>query len=328
MSEQPPYAELSPERILDAIEAAGFPPDGSMLALNSYENRVYQIGLETGGFLVAKFYRPQRWSDQTILEEHSFTLALAAEEIPVVAPLADDAGNTLFSHLGHRFSLFPRQGGRWPELENSDNLRWIGRFLGRIHQLGAVEPFKHRPGIDPRVTIPEASGYLLSHDFIPLELEGSYRALCQTLQEQIMAGFQQRPPCRWIRLHGDCHPGNILWTDKGPHFVDMDDCRMGPAVQDLWMLLSGDPEEMAQQFHELREGYETFRRLDLREIALIEPLRTMRMIDYAAWLARRWQDPAFPTAFPWFNTRQYWSEHLASLEQQSAVLRQPPIAVY
>jgi Ser/Thr protein kinase RdoA (MazF antagonist) len=328
MSENPPYADLSPERILDAIESAGFLPNGSMLALNSYENRVYQIGLEDETYLVAKFYRPQRWSDQTILEEHSFTLALEAEEIPVVAPLADATGSTLFSHQGHRFSLFPRQGGRWPELENSDNLRWIGRFLGRIHQLGAVEPFHHRPTIDPKVTIPEASRYLLTQGFIPLELQGRYTSLCEVLQQQVIESFRQRPACQWIRLHGDCHPGNILWTDQGPHFVDMDDCRMGPAIQDLWMLLSGTPDEMAQQFQHLRDGYETFRRFDAREVALIEPLRTMRMIDYAAWLARRWQDPAFPNAFPWFNTVQYWSEHLTLLEQQSAVLQQPPIPLY
>ena len=323
-----PYADLSPDTIVCALESAGFRPDGGMLALNSYENRVYQIGIEDSLPLVAKFYRPARWSDATILEEHSFTLTLAEEEIPVVAPLVSSSGETLHRHQGYRFSLFPRQGGRWPELDNPDNLAWIGRFLGRIHLHGAARPFAHRPSIDPKTIAPESSEYLLENGFIPLEHAASYRQLCENLQRLIEERFDGVPNCRWIRLHGDCHPGNILWTDQGPHFVDMDDCRMGPAMQDLWMLLSGDNRDMALQLSYLREGYEMFRELDAREVVLIEPLRTLRMIYYAAWLARRWNDPAFPAAFPWFNSTQYWQEHLSLLTQQQAVLQQPALPLY
>jgi len=315
-----PYADLSPDVILGALESVGFCPDGRMLALNSYENRVYQIGIEDGPALVAKFYRPQRWSDAQILEEHEFSLSLAGEEIPVIPPLRSGDGETLHKFEQYRFSLFPRQGGRWPELDEPKNLTWIGRFLGRIHLLGATRPFAHRPSIDPQSIVPESSNYLLSDGFIPLELEANYRQLCNDLQSLIEERFAAVPNCRWIRLHGDCHAGNILWTDRGPHFVDMDDCRMGPAIQDLWMLLSGGQHEMAQQFTHLVEGYQMFRELNPREVILIEPLRTLRMIHYAAWLARRWNDPAFPIAFPWFNTAQYWQQHLSLLEQQKSAL--------
>ena len=323
-----PYAELSPDVVIGAIESVGFAPDGRMLALNSYENRVYQIGIEDGTVLVAKFYRPGRWSDATIIEEHSFSLSLAEEEIPVVAPLVAPSGETLHQFQGYRFSLFPRQGGRWPEFDNPDNLTWVGRFLGRIHLLGAAKPFAHRPNIDPKTIGPDAAAYLLEHGFIPLEYESNYRLLCAELQRLIEEKFDAVPAVRWIRLHGDCHSGNILWTDHGPHFVDMDDCRMGPAIQDLWMLLSGERREMALQLSHLREGYEAFRDLNLRELALIEPLRTLRMIHYAAWLARRWSDPAFPKAFPWFNTNQYWQEHLSLLAQQKSALQQPALPLY
>ncbi|MCW8907640.1 MAG: serine/threonine protein kinase [Sedimenticola sp.] len=323
-----PYADLSPETILDALESVGYRPNGGMLALNSYENRVYQIGMEEGPPLVAKFYRPQRWSDDSILEEHRFSQALQAEEIPVIAPLQDSEGHSLHRFRGYRFALFPRRGGRWPELDNPDNLEWIGRFIARIHQLGAAQPFQHRPTIDPREMGAVSAEYLLSGGFIPLELESGYRRQTESLQQLIESAFEAAAGYRQIRLHGDCHPGNILWTDQGPHFVDMDDCRSGPAIQDLWMLLSGDRQEMALQLSYVREGYETFRELDNREVALIEPLRTLRMIYYAAWLARRWSDPAFPNAFPWFNTHSYWQEHLAQLEQQQRNLEEPPLPVY
>jgi Ser/Thr protein kinase RdoA (MazF antagonist) len=327
MSETP-YAGLSPEVILDALESVGLLPDGTLLALNSYENRVYQIGVEDGQPLVAKFYRPGRWADETIQEEHDFSLALALEEIPVVAPIQDATGKTLHTYHDFRFALFPRRGGRWPDLENPDNLEWIGRFLGRIHQLGASHPFKHRPSIDPEEMGRACANHLLENGVIPLELERRYRDLTGELLARVDARFAEASGCRWIRLHGDCHPGNILWTEGGPHFVDMDDCRNGPAIQDLWMLLSGEPEEMALQLSYLREGYETFRPLDPREVALIEPLRTLRMIHYAAWLARRWNDPAFPAAFPWFGTTQYWQQHLSILEQQSIILEAPPLPLY
>jgi len=323
-----PYASLTPDTLLDALEAAGFHPDGGLLALNSYENRVYQIGMEEGPPLVAKFYRPGRWGDQEILEEHSFSQALADAEIPVVPPMANPAGETLLRHLGFRFALFPRQGGRWPELEDPDNLAWIGRFLARIHQLGAARGFQHRPTLEPEGMGRDSTRFLLDNQFIPPQQEARYRELTDALLSQIEQIFAAQDRQRWIPLHGDCHPGNILWTDQGPHFVDMDDCRTGPAIQDLWMLLSGDRQERALQLSYLREGYEMFRPLDPREIILIEPLRTLRMIHYAAWIARRWDDPAFPSAFPWFNTTQYWQEHLSQLEQQSMELEQPALPLY
>ncbi|PLX62013.1 serine/threonine protein kinase [Sedimenticola selenatireducens] len=329
MSEaETPYADLTPETILCALESVGYQPSGGMLALNSYENRVYQIGMDEAPPLVAKFYRPERWSDASIQEEHNFTLALAADEIPVVAPLTDAQGSTLHRFQGYRFALFPRRGGRWPELENPDNLEWIGRFIARIHLLGAAQPFKHRPIIDPDQMGRASADDLLAEGCIPLELESGYRRITEALQQRIDEAFAATRDCRVIRLHGDCHPGNILWTEQGPPFVDMDDCRSGPAIQDLWMLLSGDRQEMALQLSYIREGYETFRELDGREVALIEPLRTLRMIHYAAWLARRWCDPAFPQAFPWFHTHQYWQAHLGELEQQLRLLDEPPLPLY
>jgi Ser/Thr protein kinase RdoA (MazF antagonist) len=327
MSETP-YQGLNPETIFDATESVGFRVDGTLISLNSYENRVYQIGLEEDQPLVAKFYRPGRWSDETILEEHSFSLALAEEEIPVVAPIKDSDGKTLHTFGDFRFSLFPRQGGRWPNLDDPDNLEWVGRFIGRIHQLGTARPFQHRPSIDPQEMGAASATYLLENGKIPLDLERTYRQLTEELQQRIDQAFAQAAECRWIRLHGDCHPGNILWTDNGPHFVDMDDCRSGPAIQDLWLLLSGERNEMALQLSYLREGYETFHTLDPREIALIEPLRTLRIIHYAAWLARRWNDPAFPAAFPWFGSQQYWQEQITILEHQLTILDLPPLPLY
>jgi Ser/Thr protein kinase RdoA (MazF antagonist) len=328
MTESPPYSGLTPDTIIAALESCGFQPDGSMLALNSYENRVYQVGLEDGAFLVAKFYRPERWSDAAIREEHAFSLALAAEEIPVVAPLANAEGNTLHSYDGYRFSLSPRQGGRWPDLDDPDDLMWVGRLMARIHQLGASQPFQDRPTLDPGEMGAASATWLLDNDFIPLELESGYRSITTELQTAIEAGFEQVGGYQQIRLHGDCHPGNILWTDGGPHFVDLDDCRNGPAIQDLWMLLSGEANEMSMQLSYLREGYEMFRPLNQAEVRLIEPLRTLRIIHYAAWLARRWNDPAFPAAFPWFNSNQYWQDHMATLAQQRVAMENPPLALY
>ncbi|MCB1857765.1 MAG: serine/threonine protein kinase [Gammaproteobacteria bacterium] len=322
--EAPPYAGLTPDLVIGALEATGRYPDGRVLALNSYENRVYQIGVEEGPPLVAKFYRPGRWSDACIVEEHQFALSLAAEEIPVVAPLVSPGGTTLHHFHGFRYSLFPRQGGRWPELEQPGILAWIGRFLGRIHRLGASSDFHHRPSINPPTDIPEASRYLLDKEFIPVELMHRFERLYIELQQLIEAVFSDVSG-QWIRLHGDCHPGNLLWADNGPHFVDLDDCRMGPAIQDLWMLLSGDRDEMTGQLTSLLEGYELFMDMDRRQLRLIEPLRTIRMVRYAAWLGERWNDPAFPSAFPWFNTHQYWQHHLTLLEQQLSALAQPPL---
>jgi Ser/Thr protein kinase RdoA (MazF antagonist) len=328
VTEATPYSGLTPDTILAALESCGFQADGSMLGLNSYENRVYQIGMEEGPPLVAKFYRPNRWSNDAIQEEHEFSLTLAAEEIPVVAPIQDSNGKTLHSFEGYRFSLSPRQGGRWPNLDDPDDLMWVGRLMARLHQIGARQPFEYRPTLNPDEMGQESAEYLLANSFIPIELESSYRKITNELQLSINAQFDAAGPYQQIRLHGDCHMGNILWTDSGPHFVDLDDCRNGPAIQDLWMLLSGEHNEMSMQMSYLREGYEMFRPLNGAEVRLIEPLRTLRIIHYSAWLAKRWNDPAFPAAFPWFNSVQYWQDHIATLENQLVAMDNPPLSLY
>ncbi len=323
----PPYANLGPDVILDALEACGYRGSGHLLALNSYENRVYQIGLEEGGFLVAKFYRPGRWSDAAILEEHAFSLELAAQEIPVVAPLQNARGQTLHHWQGYRFALFPRRGGRPPELDDAEHLRQLGRFLGRIHATGNAQRFAHRPRLTPQRFGRETLAWLLEHDVIPAEVRHNYRLAAETLLEEIENRWEALLPLRELRLHGDCHPGNILWTENGPHFVDLDDCLSGPAIQDLWMLLSGEPEQMGAQMRLLLEGYRTFFDFDPLELQLIESLRGLRMLHYSAWLARRWHDPAFPLAFPWFASARYWEDQLYSLREQIERLHRPVIEI-
>jgi Ser/Thr protein kinase RdoA (MazF antagonist) len=322
-----PYADLTPDLILDAIDGAGHVTSGSLLALNSYENRVYQVGLTEGGFLVAKFYRPGRWDDATILEEHEFALELAAQEIPVVAPLANGAGQTLHHFHGHRFALYPRRGGRAPELDDPEHLRWLGRMLGRMHSVGSLHPFQHRPSLNIQSFGHDAMAFVLEQGFVPAELSHNYRQACEVLLEQVATSFDMVDPYRRLRLHGDCHPGNILWTDSGPHFVDLDDCMTGPAVQDLWMLLSGTRDDMRRQLDVLLEGYNTFFEFDLTELILIEALRALRLLHYSAWLARRWHDPAFPQAFPWFNTPRYWEDQLNTLREQAERLDAPPLSL-
>ncbi len=319
-----PYESLTPDIVLDAVEAQGYLPTGSLLALNSYENRVYQIGEEKEGFLVGKFYRPERWSDEQILDEHQFALALAELEVPVIAPLADDNGSTLHHFNGFSFALFPRRGGRSPELFDPDTQYRLGQFLGRIHALGSAKPFTHRPELTPQSFGNKSLAYLIENEFLPPEYEQQYRELAETLLTTVSERFAA-VDYDSIRLHGDFHPGNILWTDSGAHLVDLDDCRMGPAVQDLWMLLSGTRNEMVKQLGEILEGYEEFHDFDRRQLTLIEPLRTLRLIYYAAWLARRWNDPAFPMAFPWFNTIKYWEEQILTLREQQQRLNEPPL---
>jgi Ser/Thr protein kinase RdoA (MazF antagonist) len=323
----PDYAGLTPDTLLGAVESLGFRTSGQLLALNSYENRVYQVGLEDGPAVVSKFYRPGRWSTGAVLEEHAFSRELADAELPVVAPLADASGDTLHTYDGYRFALYPRQGGRWPELDSPGFRTRMGRLLARIHAVGALRPFTHRPVLDITRLGTTSSRYLLENGFLPHHIETAYRTLVEDLLRQVQRGFDAAGHYRNIRLHGDCHPGNILWTDDGPHFVDLDDCCTGPAVQDLWMLLSGDRGEMRGQLAALLEGYEEFNDLDYRELHLIEPLRTLRMIHYAAWLGRRWHDPAFPLAFPWFNTTRYWEDHVLALREQAALLEESPLAV-
>ncbi len=319
------FGMLTPDEILDAIEATGKRCDGRFLALNSYENRVYQVWLEESGPLVAKFYRPERWSDEAILEEHNFTQALAEQEIPVIPPCRNSNGDTLHKHGPYRFALYPCRGGRTPELDNPEHLEQLGRLIGRIHAMGAVQDYQHRPTVDIDSLAIKPQTFLLSKGFIPDHLVTAYRTLTDDLIKQIQACFERIGKVQHLRLHGDCHPGNILWTDSGPHIVDFDDARMGPAIQDLWMFLSGDREYMSARLGELLEGYTRFFDFNPIELHLIEALRTLRMIHYAGWLASRWSDPAFPLAFPWFNTPRYWEEHVLSLREQAALLDEPPL---
>jgi Ser/Thr protein kinase RdoA (MazF antagonist) len=321
-----PFSLLEPGVILDALESAGWRGDGRMLALNSYENRVYQVWLEDGPPVVAKFYRPQRWSDAQILEEHGYTAELAALEIPVVPPLAS-GGATLHAYGGFRFAVYPRRGGRAPELDDPDTLAWIGRFVGRIHAVGATRPFSHRPSLDIDGFGREPRDWLLEHGAIPADLLPAWRAAVDQCLDAAAAALERVGPTRVIRLHGDCHAGNILWSDQGPHFVDFDDARNGPAIQDLWMLLSGSPAEMVRQMVEVLDGYRDFADFDRRELQLIEPLRTLRLVHYAAWIARRWADPAFPAAFPWFGTARYWQDRILELREQLAAMSEPAIEV-
>ena len=325
MSDDLPYRGLTPDLILDAVETCGWRCDGRQFALNSYENRVYQVGVEDGTALIAKFYRPQRWSNDAILEEHSFSIELAAREIPVVAPLATGDGATLHEHRGFRFALFPKRPGRAPELENPDTLRWLGRFLGRTHAVGALQPFRHRPALDIASFGEEPARFVIARDFVPADLKTAYQTVVHDALQRVAQCYQRAGAVRNIRLHGDCHAGNILWTDGGPHFVDLDDCRSGPAVQDLWMLLSGDRAAMSLQLGHVVAGYREFHDFNRGELALIEALRTLRMIHYAGWLARRWHDPAFPASFPWFNTQRYWQDQILALREQCAAMDEPPL---
>jgi len=322
-----PYAGLTPDLILDALESAGWRGDGRLLALNSYENRVYQVWLEDGGAVVAKFYRPQRWSDAQILEEHAFTRELADSEVPVVAPLERDA-TTLHAHAGFRFAVYPRRGGRAPELDDPATLEWTGRFIGRIHALGAARAFVARPAFDIASMGREPRDWLLAHDVVPADLLPAWRGIVDQALEGVARAFDEAGAVRTLRLHGDCHPGNILWTDDGPHFVDFDDARTGPAIQDLWMLLSGDAASMTRQLRDVLAGYEDFHDFDPRELRLVEPLRTLRLVHYSAWIARRWDDPAFPAAFPWFGTPRYWQDRILELREQVAAMSEPPLAPY
>ncbi len=330
MSDSHPYSRLTPDVVLDAVEGAGVRCDGRLLALNSYENRVYQVGLEDGTSLVAKFYRPQRWSDAQILEEHAFALELAAAEIPVVAPLAV-AGKTLLHTGGFRVAVYPRRGGRAPELEDPEVLEWLGRFIGRIHAVGRAQRFRHRPALDIASFGEEPRAYLESSGLLPADLKAAWCQVADLALEGVRAAFERAGDVAVLRVHGDCHASNVLWAPAsaasggGPHFVDLDDSRMAPAVQDLWMLISGDRRSMARQLKKILEGYERFTEFDDRELALVEALRTLRLLHYSAWLARRWDDPAFPIAFPWFNTPRYWQDRILELREQVAAMQEEPI---
>ena len=330
MTDPHPYSRLTPDVVLNAVDATGLRCDGRLLALNSYENRVYQVGVEGDagpGLVVAKFYRPARWSDAQILEEHAFSAELDGEEIPVVAPLPL-AGTTLANAEGFRFAIYPRRGGRAPELDDGDVLEWLGRFIGRIHAVGATRPFRSRPVLDIASFGEEPRAFLLASGLIPADLLASWRQVADLALEGVRGAFARAGRVASIRLHGDCHAGNVLWTPStgnapgGPHFVDLDDCRMGPAVQDLWMLISGDRDAMGRQLGRILKGYEDFMEFDDRELQLVEALRTLRLLHYSAWLARRWDDPAFPIAFPWFNTARYWQDRVLELREQVAAMQE------
>ena len=327
MSEFPdqPFAMLSPEFVLDALDSIGLRGDGRMLALNSYENRVYQIGMEAEAPVVVKFYRPGRWSDAAILEEHAFVHELAEEEIPVVPPLVSADGKTLHEFGGFRFSIFAKHGGRAPEMEDRATLEWLGRFIGRIHAVGRRRSFHHRVRLDVAAFGEEPSRYLLAHEFIPPDLMAAYRSVVTQAIDGVRKCFERAGNVACLRLHGDCHCGNILWTDDGPHFVDFDDSCTGPAMQDLWMLLSGERSDMTRQLSDVLDGYRQFTDFNADELHLVEALRTLRLIHYSAWLARRWKDPAFAVAFPWFNTQRYWQDRILELREQIALMEEEPL---
>lgn len=324
-----PYSSLTPDLILDAVESAGYRADGRLLALNSYENRVYQVGIEDAKPVIAKFYRPARWSRPQILEEHAFATELANAEIPVVPPLRLN-DQTLHVHGDFSFALFERRGGRAPELDFADVREVIGRFLGRIHMTSKAKPFVERPTLDQASfgTVPR--NWLLQQTVIPADLLPAWKSVTDQALEEIQKCYARAGDVTLIRLHGDCHLGNILYTDDGPHFVDFDDCRMGPAIQDLWMLLSGTREEMAIQLRDVLDGYEDFAEFDLRELHLIEALRSLRMIHYSYWLASRADDPAFQIAFPWFfgtDAQRYWQNQILALREQVAAMQEAPISL-
>jgi Ser/Thr protein kinase RdoA (MazF antagonist) len=333
-----PYETLTPDVVLDALASVGLHGDGRLMGLSSYENRVYQAHLEEPcqghDAVVVKFYRPGRWSDAQILEEHAFAAELMAAEVPAVGPLVLQ-GRTLHPFGGFGFSVSPRRGGRAPELDDPEVLEWIGRFLARIHTVGSARPFATRPALDVQTFAHEPLEWLVSHDAIPLDMQAQWIKAAK-IAIDLIAGYvdwtgataQKASNFGLIRLHGDCHPGNILWTpSQGPHFVDLDDARTGPAVQDLWMLLSGDRSQRQRQLGALVDGYEQFREFDRAELTLIEPLRTLRLIHYSAWLARRWDDPAFPQTFPWFGSSDYWQGQVQMLEEQIEAMGEAPLVV-
>ncbi|QBK06314.1 serine/threonine protein kinase [Hylemonella gracilis] len=368
-----PYDALTPDVVLDALLGLGLACDGRLQALSSYENRVYLAGLDDGGSVVAKFYRPERWSEAQILEEHAFAAELQAAEVPVVAPLELEGRSlhscTAASSLeGGRhglsaegepvrffFSVSPRRGGRAPELDDAEVLEWIGRFLARLHEVGARRPFTQRPALDAQRFGFEPLRWLLASGMVPLDAQSAWQGACEEALALVEARYTQSlQGLSLIRLHGDCHAGNVLWTPldtdetsgkksdakpvvpsaaaavptaPGPHFVDLDDACMGPAVQDLWMLLSGDRAQRGGQLSCLVDGYEQMRAFDRRELALIEPLRTLRLIHYSAWLARRWADPTFPRNFPWFGSTDYWQGQALQLREQIEAMQEDPLFI-
>ncbi|MDP1933244.1 MAG: serine/threonine protein kinase [Gammaproteobacteria bacterium] len=323
-----PYQRLTPECVLDAVESVGIRTDARILALNSYENRVYQVGVEDGPPVIVKFYRPERWSREQILEEHAFATELAELEIPVVPPLPLNGSDTLYEFDGFSFAVFERLAGRAPDLDNLDNLLVMGRFVGRVHLVGATKPFQTRNELTVERFAIESREYLLNNSFIPDSLVPAYDTLSSDLIGRVQTVFARNKGVERLRIHGDCHPGNVLWRGETPNFVDFDDTMTGPAIQDLWMMLSGERDQKQAQLLELVEGYNEFNDFNPRELDLIEALRTLRIMHYSAWLARRWEDPAFPRTFSWFNTERYWAEHILELREQMSALDEPLLQLF
>lgn len=326
-SSEHPYDALKPDVILDAMESAGFEVNGRLFALNSYENRVYQIGLEDGPPVITKFYRPGRWSEAAIREEHGFTLELKAADIPVVAPLVMNNGDSLGQHGEFVFAVFPQRGGQAPDTSVTDTLYRLGQWLAQIHNIGATKGFEHRPGFDLLQGLENHNQLLLEGDWIPKDLRPAWDSLIPDLLNNCRQRIEEAGSVETLRIHGDCHAGNILCREEQMLFVDLDDCRTGPAVQDMWLLLNGEASERGAQLGELLEGYEMFRDFNRRERHLIEPLRCYRQIGHCAWLARRWEDPAFPRFFPWFAQPRFWSDQILSLREQLAALQEPAISL-
>jgi Ser/Thr protein kinase RdoA (MazF antagonist) len=319
-----PFSGLTPSVVLDAAADVGLMPDGRLFALNSYENRVYQLGAGERQ-LVLKFYRPARWSDAQITEEHEFAAELAAAELPVAAPLVIE-GTALFDYQGFRFAAFPWMRGHAPELDAPQARQLLGRTLARVHQVGARHAFRVRPRISVERLGWQPRAQVLANELLPASLREQYSTVSGILLERISERFAATQHWQEIRLHGDCHLGNLLWNEHGPVFVDLDDCAMGVRIQDLWMMLAGGtPAEQQQQWNDLLEGYRQFADLDFSEITLVEPLRGLRMLHHAAWVVTRWADPAFPRAFPWFGEPRYWEGYLNDLMEQIAAIDDPPL---
>lgn len=317
------FTSLSPDLILDGLENVGFNVDSGLLALNSYENRVYQFHDENLNKYVTKFYRPERWSEKQIREELNFALELDRRELPLVAPIVVD-GETLFNYQGYYFTVYPCKGGRTFEVDNLDQLEWMGRFIARIHSVASQKDFQFRQSITTDDMLVNSMKIIESSGFVPLSLNTPFFTILEQVTE---LAVNQYKPKKQIRLHGDCHAGNILWTDKGPHFVDLDDCKTGPAIQDLWMMLSGDRNEQLLQIDTILSGYEEFFTFDSSELVLIESLRAMRVVHYMGWLCKRWNDPAFPRNFPWFESEKYWEQQILMLKEQMSALQQPPLSL-